>query len=80
MVDQGKVIAELSQQEIRENAINTMQASLGEEVSRLEALQKINPTIRDEEINFFKEQISASGKFINHATLKLQAVRLVVSQ
>jgi ATP-dependent helicase HepA len=57
-----------------------MKQSIGHEVSRLEALQKINPAIRDEEIAFFKQQIEDSEHFINSATLKLQALRVVINK
>ena len=57
-----------------------MQKSIGHEVNRLEALQKINPTIRDEEIAFFKKQIIDSEHYINSAALKLQALRVVINK
>ena len=65
---------------VLKNAKKQMKKSINEEVSRLEALQKINPAIRDEEILFFKEQIRASEYFINHAELKLQALRVVINK
>ncbi|MBA3536618.1 MAG: RNA polymerase-associated protein RapA [Tatlockia sp.] len=80
MLEDSKKIAEQQQDELLKTAKNQMQESIGQEVSRLEALQKINPAIRDDEIAFFKAQIIESENFINHATLKLQALRVVISK
>jgi ATP-dependent helicase HepA len=53
--------------------------SLAREIERLEALRKINPAIRAEEINFFRDQLSDGRAAIDQATLQLQALRLVVN-
>ncbi|WP_298625692.1 RNA polymerase-associated protein RapA [uncultured Legionella sp.] len=73
-------IAEHNMLEIMEQAKVKMLASIGQEVARLEALQRINPTIRSEEIEFFKQQIVDSELFINSATLTLQALRVVINK
>jgi ATP-dependent helicase HepA len=73
-------IAEHHMLDAMEQAKIKMFASIGQEVARLEALQRINPTIRDEEIEFFKQQIIDSELFINAATLKLQALRVVINK
>lgn len=62
-----------------EEAKSTMELTTSQEVNRLESLQKINPAIRDEEIEFFKKKISESNYFINSSTLKLQAIRVVIN-
>ena len=55
------------------------QEALGREVDRLTALQQINASVRDEEIEFFREQMSAFEKSLNHARLRLDAVRVMVA-
>jgi ATP-dependent helicase HepA len=72
--------AEEQMREIIDRAYSEMKKSISHEVSRLEALQKINPTIRDEEIIFCKKQIADSEHYINSATLKLQALRVVINK
>lgn len=62
-----------------EEAKSMMELTTSQEVNRLESLQKINPAIRDEEIEFFKKKISESNYFINSSTLKLQALRVVIN-
>ncbi|MAM00377.1 RNA polymerase-associated protein RapA [Hydrocarboniclastica marina] len=64
---------------IQAGARETMETSLGEEVSRLRALQQVNPAIRDEEIQFLEAQIKDSAEAIANASLELQALRVVIS-
>jgi ATP-dependent helicase HepA len=72
--------AEEQMQLFIERAQTEMKRVLGHEVSRLEALQKINPNIREEEVAFFKQQGVDSEYFIKSATLKLQALRVIVNK
>jgi len=51
----------------------------GHEVDRLVALQKVNPGVRDAEIEFFKEQLGHFEKALEHARLRLDAVRVIVA-
>ena len=80
ILTQSNKIAEAQMKETIERGQSEMKMSIGHEVSRLEALQKINPAIRDEEINFFKKQIVDSEYFISCATLNLQALRVVINK
>ena len=52
---------------------------LGHEVDRLIALQQVNPGVRDEEIDFFKEQLEHFEIALQHARLRLDAVRVIVA-
>ncbi|MFI4919684.1 MAG: RNA polymerase-associated protein RapA [Legionellales bacterium] len=56
-----------------------MVESIKHEINRLEALQKTNPSIRNDEIRYFKNQLVDSEQFIDNATLKLQALRVVIN-
>jgi len=53
--------------------------ALSKEVSRLTALQRINPNIRQEEIDFFKNQLTALNQVLEAASPRLDAVRVVVT-
>ncbi len=64
---------------ILSEATTRMEESLNAEVQRLEALQQVNPSIRDEEIEFFRNQIRDSAAAIARATMQLQALRVVIS-
>ncbi len=64
---------------IIQQARTAMQSSLGEELNRLQSLQKVNPNIRDKEIRFLQLQIEESTHYINHAQLQLQGIRLIIN-
>ncbi|KTD46440.1 RNA polymerase-associated protein RapA [Legionella quateirensis] len=73
-------IAEQQMLDVIEQAKIQMTQSIGDEVNRLESLQKINPTIRNEEIEYSKQQIVECEHYINSAALKLQALRVVINK
>ncbi|MEW6990219.1 RNA polymerase-associated protein RapA [Colwelliaceae bacterium 6441] len=63
---------------IQEKANTTMQEKLEQEFQRLTALKAINPSVRQEELDFIKLQKHELANYINKAQLKFEAVRLVV--
>lgn len=76
----SKSVAEGQLAAIIEQAKEQMQQSIGYEINRLQALQAINPTVRPEELNFFKQQLEDSEYYIGSASLKLQALRVIVNK
>jgi ATP-dependent helicase HepA len=60
-------------------ALNTLDDSLCGELDRLEALHKVNPSIRDDEIDFMRARIDACREHIERAAMQLQAVRVVIN-
>lgn len=80
MLTQSKKVAEGQLQEIIKHATNQMKESITHEVNRLEALKSINPSIREDEIAFYKRQLIESEEFIHSTTLKLQALRVVINK
>ena len=60
-------------------AEQSMRADLGQELARLEALQLVNPSIRQEELDFLRHRIEECAVHIEHANLQLQALRLVIT-
>jgi len=52
---------------------------LGHEVERLVALQRVNPGVRDAEIEFFSEQLRHFERALEHARPRLDAVRVIVA-
>ena len=59
----------------RQQGVETM----GREIDRLVALQQVNPGVRDEEIDFFKNQLQHFERALEHARLRLDAVRVMVA-
>ena len=60
-------------------AEQTMRTDLGEELARLEALREVNPSIREQELQFLRHRIDECAIHIQHASLQLQALRLVIT-
>ncbi|WP_133136355.1 RNA polymerase-associated protein RapA [Legionella rowbothamii] len=75
-----KLVAEGQLTEVVEQAKVQMRKSVRYEVERLEALQAINPAIRQDEIDFFKQQLNDSEHYIDSTTLQLQALRVVINK
>ena len=53
--------------------------TLTREVDRLRALQQVNPNVRDEEIDYLERQQELITEILESATLRLDAVRVIVS-
>jgi ATP-dependent helicase HepA len=80
ILEHSKTVAEDQLQELKEHANTEMKKSISHEVSRLKALQKINSSIREEEVAYYQRQVVDSEQFILHAALKLQALRVVINK
>lgn len=71
--------AEASLQETLETAERDMRATLGAERERLAALRTVNPSIRQEELDHLDYRIEECAVHIRHASLQLQALRLIIT-
>ncbi len=49
------------------------------EIERLKALQQVNPNVRDEEIQFFEQQLQQLTAALKSSNLRLDAVRVIVA-
>jgi ATP-dependent helicase HepA len=56
-----------------------IEEQLGEQISRLNALQKSNPNVRDDEIKQLTDEKSQLHEYIQHPQLRLDAVRLIIA-
>lgn len=61
--------------EAKQNMHQTLQA----EKDRLQALQAVNPNIREDEIQFISEQQTGFEKILGQTQLKLDSIRFIVS-
>ncbi len=78
-----QLATELAEQRLRgilADADESMRRELGGELARLEALQRVNPSIRQEELDYLRYRISECALHIQHASLQLQALRLIVTR
>ncbi|HTN32543.1 MAG TPA: RNA polymerase-associated protein RapA [Marinobacter sp.] len=79
MVDHVERLSKPHLEPMKQQALEQLEAFFGPEIRRLEALQKVNPAIRDEEIDFFRNQRAAAQEAINHASLALEGIRVIVT-
>jgi ATP-dependent helicase HepA len=79
MVDHVERLSEPHLGPLKTHALEQLSASLEPEIQRLEALQKVNPAIREEEIDFFRNQLEAAKDAIGHASLALEGIRVIVT-
>lgn len=56
-----------------------MRRNLGSERERLQALRAVNPSIRQEEVDHLDYRIEECAIHIRHASLQLQALRLIIT-
>ena len=79
LLGHAEKIADTQLPDIIDEAKTSMIVSQQIEMTRLEALAKVNPNIRQEEIDNLKAGIEDTAHCIEHATLRLNAVRLIMS-
>jgi len=79
MLDMGELVADARVPELIDKARSNGSQLLGHEIERLVALQQVNPGVRDEEIEFFREQLEHFEEALSHARLRLDAVRVIVA-
>lgn len=56
-----------------------IQQTFTPEIERLKALQQVNPNVRDEEIQFFEQQLRQLTGALKSSNLRLDAVRVIVA-
>jgi ATP-dependent helicase HepA len=52
---------------------------LMKEINRLKALGQVNPGVRNEEIDYFEQQLRALDKVLDNASLRLDALRVIIT-
>ncbi|MGO2132577.1 MAG: RNA polymerase-associated protein RapA [Halomonas sp.] len=79
LITQSEAEAERELPTIVEAAQVRMRASLDGELSRLEALARKNPAVRDDELKALHEERKALDQAIEATQLRLDAIRLIVT-
>ncbi len=81
LVKHAEAIADVQRKSIIEGSIKKMQSAQGQELERLVSLSEVNPNIRKEEIDYLKATTIQIEEYMQHAQLKLDAIRIaIVSQ
>ncbi len=60
-------------------AMNKMESELEQELQRLTALQRVNPNVRQDEIDNMRERMKLLHKYLHTARLHQDAVRLIIA-
>lgn len=79
LITDAKPHAEQQMDALKAQALQLADESLQQEIERLEALKKVNPSIRDEEVEFLYTNKKQVSDYIQRAQLNLDAVRLIVA-
>jgi ATP-dependent helicase HepA len=79
MLQRSEKFAELKSAKLLELAQQNASNILSIEINRLNALSKVNPNIREDEIRYFEKQLSMLTEVIDAANIRLDAVRVIVA-
>jgi ATP-dependent helicase HepA len=79
MLESAELVADTRVAGLIADARTSGRDLLGHEVARLVALQKVNPGVRNDEIEFFQGQLDHFEIALEHARLRLDAVRVMVA-
>ncbi len=79
MLQAAERIAQPELAPLKNTARQRVEAVLGNEVTRLVALKALNPSVRDEEIEFFRTQVRDVSGHIDRAEMTLEAVRAIIT-
>jgi len=78
LIGKAQELATVRLVEVQQQAQAQMQQALSSQVERLQALQKLNPSVRPEEITHLQQQQQELTDYISKARLKFDALRVVV--
>lgn len=79
MVNTSLHQAESQMPTIVSQALDQTNQSFTLEIERLKALHKVNPNVREEEIQFFEQQLENVTAALNSTHLRLDALRVIVA-
>ncbi len=77
LIKEAHDYAVLKSKEIKDSAVKNMESCLQEELERLMELKKVNPVVREEEIEVLKEQMCILKSAYEKADLRLDAIRFI---
>ncbi|NKF51214.1 RNA polymerase-associated protein RapA [Shewanella sp. WXL01] len=75
---QAQEHAEQALAQLVDNSRHAMTEQLTGELERLEALKAVNPNIRDEELDFIRNQMAELSAYMDDSQLQLDAIRMVL--
>ncbi len=79
MVSRSESLAQMQAPSIVSCAREQAQEIFTQEIERLQSLQKVNPNVRMEEIEFLQQQLEGLLQMLNSIHLRLDALRVIVA-
>ena len=79
LLNKAKQLAEQQAQQLKNNALENMQALLEQELERLRLLQSRNASIRKEELDYLQARKAQLKMYLGEAPCQLDAVRVLVT-
>ena len=79
MIDQAQTLAKQQGAPLISEAKQQIEQANDEEIGRLLELQKLNDTVRDEEIDYFRRQKDEALARLSEASAELQAIRIIIN-
>ncbi|QMU61046.1 MAG: RNA polymerase-associated protein RapA [Gammaproteobacteria bacterium] len=80
LIEHANGIAEVEMEEVIKQATDTMKVQQAAELERLISLSKVNPNIRQEEIEYLESITVQVEEYMQHAQLRLDAIRVAISR
>ena len=80
LFERGRELADAAGTEIADNALSTMERQLGDELTRLRALAKVNPNVREDELEHLELRRVTLAEYLGNAKVRLDAARVIVVQ
>jgi len=79
LLDKSRKLAEEESPRLKQQAAERTNDILQREVDRLEHMRKVNSNVRLEEINYFKNQVQVTSELIESASIRLDALRIIIT-
>ena len=78
LVEEAEKRVKPQQDKIIQQAKATLMAEAKDDIERLRDLAEINPNIRQDEVEQLEQNVEALGSYLDHARLKLDAIRVAL--
>lgn len=78
LIDSSELIAKQKAPAILQTAHKEAETTLLAEISRLKALQAVNPNVREDEVRFFEDQYKALNEALDSSSIRLDAIRIII--
>lgn len=79
MVSSSEHLAQTQVPDLVSHARDQIEQKFMQEIERLKALHKVNPSVRIEEIEFLEQQLEDLSQMLNSTHLRLDALRVIVA-